>query len=161
MGPATGRSIARCFGHGSFATPFLRESSETTGSSSTIFAAEVSSSHQVQVQSIQLNFACSSLYRALVGSLLGLFYKTFARVEFGRDLLLKYPRAATFGSCSHTGPTAQFLQQSNFVLTLHGDGWPAAAKLSEPTDQHKTAPDKRIVTRVSGPNPSTPVSVRK
>lgn len=50
------------------------------------------------------------------------------------------------------------MDNTSFSLTLAGCGW--RDKLAEPTDHHSEVPNKRLVVRVSGPEPgyvATPI----
>lgn len=82
-----------------------------------------------------------------------MFYELFARFDFGRDLLLKYPRQATFGVCSPEGPSDKFLEESTFSLTFYGRGWCPKDKVDDETKQHDGSPNVNVVTKVTGPNP--------
>lgn len=95
-----------------------------------------------------------SLFYAFIGLMFGIFYELFARFDFGRDLLLKYSRQATFGFCSHEGPTDKFLDDTTFSLTFYGCGWSAKTKVNEETNQYDVSPNVNVVTKVTGPNPS-------
>lgn len=83
----------------------------------------------------------------------GIFLELFARFTFGRDLLLKYPKFFSFGTCSHQGPTVKTMKNFQFSMTFYGCGWPSSEKLAEPTDQYTTAPTKTLITKVRGSNP--------
>lgn len=43
------------------------------------------------------------------------------------------------------------MNKTKFSITFHGEGW--EEKLAEPTDQHTTLPEKKLVTKVIGTNP--------
>lgn len=59
------------------------------------------------------------------------------------------------GTISREGPSEEKMENTNFSLTLEGDGWPKEEKLAEPTDQHTNEPSKTLVTRVFCKNPGT------
>lgn len=52
---------------------------------------------------------------------------------------------------SHEGPKKEAMENSHFSITFIAKGW--SEKLTEPTDQHKDAPNKEMITKVSGANP--------
>lgn len=52
---------------------------------------------------------------------------------------------------SHEGPKPELMENTHFSVTFIAKGW--TDKLSEPTDQHKDAPNKEIITKVSAKNP--------
>jgi hypothetical protein len=81
-----------------------------------------------------------------------------ASFAFGRRLLEQYPKVFSFGVFDHEGPSKEEMDATSFSLTLVGTGWPE--KLAEPTDVHTDLPKKRLIVRVSGPEPgyvATPI----
>jgi hypothetical protein len=50
------------------------------------------------------------------------------------------------GFISHEGPSEEQMKNSYADMTLFGEGW--KEKLAEPTDQHDSPPNKRIVVKV-------------
>ncbi|XP_070491011.1 saccharopine dehydrogenase-like oxidoreductase [Chironomus tepperi] len=83
--------------------------------------------------------------------LLGFVFGVLARSEFGRKLLLNYPKIFTFGAVSHEGPSEE--KNENSILTMYflGLGW--KEKLSESTDQFDIPMNKKITTKVTIKNP--------
>ncbi len=57
----------------------------------------------------------------------------------------------SFGYVNHEGPSRDEMELLDFSVTLYGQGW--SEKLSEPTDQHQEAPNKKKIVKVSGTNP--------
>lgn len=45
------------------------------------------------------------------------------------------------------------MENAQFAIYFRGEGWDKEEKLLEPTDQFKSPPTKKIVTKVSGTNP--------
>ncbi|XP_071797123.1 saccharopine dehydrogenase-like oxidoreductase [Asterias amurensis] len=85
----------------------------------------------------------------------GIVFAFFAKFNFGRKLLEKYPKLFSGGFFSHEGPSKKQRDASTFSLTFHGKGFSESAK-----DQTKQ--DVSIVTKVSGPEPgyvSTPIAM--
>ncbi|KAI0226194.1 Saccharopine dehydrogenase-like oxidoreductase [Lamellibrachia satsuma] len=77
-----------------------------------------------------------------------------SQFNFGRHLLIKYPRFFSCGMFSDSGPTRKQIEDSSFSHTFLGYGHDG-----EETDE-KDAPKKKIVIRVSGPDAgyiSTPI----
>jgi len=73
---------------------------------------------------------------------------------------VQYPKIFSLGVFDHEGPTIEEMKRTSFTITLAGKGWDE--KLAEPTDEYKTAPQKELVVRVSGPEPgyiATPICV--
>ena len=94
-----------------------------------------------------------SLLTVLLVSFMGVVFGLLTKCQFGRNLLLKYPKIFSLGFISHEGPSEETMKNSKFSITFFGQGWPKEEALSEPTDQHTTPPSKKIVTRVTGTNP--------
>ncbi|MCO5585030.1 hypothetical protein L7F22_038962 [Adiantum nelumboides] len=101
-------------------------------------------------------FAVPSLYIALFMAFYGMLISFFSKSEFGRSLLLKYPKFFTGGVFSHEGPTQEQLDNTQFSSTFIARG------VSHSALQEKTSrdPDVKAVVRVRGPEPgyvSTPI----
>jgi hypothetical protein len=79
----------------------------------------------------------------------------FAKFDFGRKLLLKYPRLFTWGVFSHAGPTDQQLADTSFSQTFYAEGFSKELRDQHPNPEElrKIKPDVSIVTSVSGPEP--------
>lgn len=78
----------------------------------------------------------------------GSAFAFLAQREWGRGLLLKYPRVFSYGMFTHEGPSEQQMAETTFAFTNIGRGYAAGAPTSP--DQQ---PDKQVITRVSGPEP--------
>lgn len=101
---------------------------------------------------------CPSLISATLMLLGAAVFGLFASFRFGRYLLEKYPKVFSFGSFDHEGPSKEEMENTSFSITLAGKGWEEI--LTEPTDEHKEPPKKKLITRVSGPEPgyvATPI----
>lgn len=94
-----------------------------------------------------------SLFHVVMVLLLGAVFGMLTKFEFGRKLLLNYPKIFSLGFISHEGPSDDTMEKSKFSITFHGQGWPKSEKLSEPTDVHTNLPSKKLITRVTGTNP--------
>ncbi|KAI9190376.1 hypothetical protein H9P43_001810 [Blastocladiella emersonii ATCC 22665] len=114
-------------------------------------------------------------------TVLGAVLSLLAPYKWGRWLLLKFPRAFTFGIFSHAGPTPAMMAQTSFSETFIARGYalPAgddesrdhlvrAGESAEERDALRArvvggrAPDTEFVARVTGPEPgyiATPVLV--
>lgn len=89
------------------------------------------------------------------GALMGL-----SGYEWGRSLLLQYPEIFTFGLFSHTGPTAQQLQETSFSMTFRVTG--CKTKSVDGSTSRGADSEEAVVmnVRVSGPEPgyvATPI----
>ncbi|KAF2885494.1 hypothetical protein ILUMI_20644 [Ignelater luminosus] len=73
------------------------------------------------------------------------------KYEFGRNLLLKYPRFFSAGMFAREDPLEQKLKRIKCSITFYGKGW--SEKLAEGEDEYTTPPNKTIIGRVSGVNP--------
>jgi len=50
------------------------------------------------------------------------------------------------GYVTHEGPSREEMDNVSFTVTLVGEGW--NEKLTEPTDQHTEAPNKKKIVKV-------------
>lgn len=55
------------------------------------------------------------------------------------------------GLASHEGPTEEQAEKTEFSYIIAAEGW--KEKLTEPTDVHVEAPNKKLMGRVWGKNP--------
>ncbi|KAI9565541.1 hypothetical protein GHT06_009333 [Daphnia sinensis] len=94
-------------------------------------------------------FQCSSVIAAILTILSAAVFGLLASFKLGRSLLEKYPKAFSFGTFDHEGPTKEEMDGTSFVLTLVGKGW--NEKLAEPTDAYSNKPEKELIVQVSGP----------
>jgi len=79
----------------------------------------------------------------------GIVFAVLASFECGRNLLRKHPSFFTAGNVSLNGPTRQQVSEARFEMTLVGHGY--REKLSSPTDEPRSPPEKLMVTRWRGP----------
>ncbi|KJE89474.1 saccharopine dehydrogenase [Capsaspora owczarzaki ATCC 30864] len=99
-------------------------------------------------------FTISSFWTLILFFFFGSIFQLFARYPFGRKILLKHPKLFTFGLFSHEGPTRRQLNTTSFSMTFYALGY--SSKDAVETKR----PDKKIVTRVAGPEPgyiATPI----
>lgn len=78
-------------------------------------------------------------------------FAIMAKFSFGRRLLKRYPGFFSFGFVSTDGVPRELLEKTSFSHTIIGYGWDE--KLDDPDEQHDSPPTKKIVTKVSGPDP--------
>ncbi|XP_046558013.1 saccharopine dehydrogenase-like oxidoreductase [Haliotis rubra] len=99
----------------------------------------------------------SFLYMVLMvvfGTLFGLF----AKFSITRSILLQFPGLFTVGLVKKGGPSKKQIEGTSFSMTFFGEGY--SDKLDDPEAQHETPPDKKIQTKVIGPEPgyvTTPI----
>lgn len=74
-----------------------------------------------------------------------------SKFEFGKNLLLDYPKVFTFGIFSKEQPSQETVENSSFQITFEAEGW--TEKLADKNDQYSKPCDKKMVTRVKGKNP--------
>ncbi|XP_043484039.1 saccharopine dehydrogenase-like oxidoreductase [Leptopilina heterotoma] len=92
----------------------------------------------------------SLLHQVLIAVFGGIFL-LLTKSEFGRNLLLKYPKFFSGGLASHEGPSEEQMENSHFSITFKATGW--KEKLAEVSDKHVDAPNKEMITKVTGKNP--------
>jgi len=97
---------------------------------------------------IQAYFQVSSIFAAIAIMLVGAMFGLLASFRWGRALLEGYPGLFSFGAVSKEGPPKEKADNTNFELTLVGEGW------KERVDPDKTSPppNRRVVTTVKGKN---------
>lgn len=79
--------------------------------------------------------------------LAGILFGILARFKWGRHLLETYPTLFSFGAVSKDGVPKQKADNTNFELTLVGEGW------KEHVDSSGfTHPNRRVTTVVRGRN---------
>lgn len=89
----------------------------------------------------------SGLLVVMVASVFGIL----AKFSPGRYLLKKFPGFFSFGVVSKQGVPRSSLMKCSFSHTIIGYGWDD--KLDDVDRQHDTPPTKKIITKVSGPDP--------
>lgn len=89
----------------------------------------------------------SGLLVVMVASVFGLF----AKFGPGRYLLKRFPGFFSFGVVSKEGVPRSSLLKCSFSHTIIGYGWDS--KLDDVDRQHDTPPSKKIITKISGPDP--------
>lgn len=74
-----------------------------------------------------------------------------AQFEFGRKILLEFPRLFFAGMTSHDGPSEETVEKSEFEMIFIGRGW--REKIN--TDEKLNIPiNKKIITRIHCSNPA-------
>ncbi|XP_043483926.1 saccharopine dehydrogenase-like oxidoreductase [Leptopilina heterotoma] len=99
---------------------------------------------------IQTYITFPSLFHVvLIAAFYGIFL-ILLKSEFGRNLLLKYPEIFSGGCASHEGPSEERMEDTHFSITFKATGW--KEKLTELSDKHVDAPNKELITKVTGKN---------
>lgn len=74
------------------------------------------------------------------------------KLSWGRRLLINYPSFFTLGAFSKKGPSRTQVENSSFETTVVGTGY--ETKLTNYEDKHTDKPKKKMVVKVSGPEPA-------
>ena len=94
-----------------------------------------------------------SRWDAAVFGFFGGVFSYLAKKEWGRKLLLAFPRLFSFGYFSHAGPSPQQMAEASFEMRNFASGYsqgaPGVGEGAEATQR----PDLHITTRVAGPEP--------
>lgn len=103
----------------------------------------------------------SIFYLAII-LIFGLIFQALAKYEWGRNILLKYPRFFSNGMFSHEGPTKEQLDSTSFKMTLYGIGFSSCDANQSVGRKYGTGMDEKKVVKVviEGPEPgyvATPV----
>lgn len=99
-----------------------------------------------------------SRWAAYAMALFAVIFGIMARFSFTRTLLLKFPWFFTAGSFKKGGPSMSQIKDAGFSWTFFASGY--SEKLADPQAMHLEAPDKKMVTKISGPEPgyvTTPI----
>lgn len=96
-------------------------------------------------------FRVGTLFNAIALIMALSFFGVLAKFSAGRYLLKKYPRFFSFGAVSTEGVPRKILENRTFSNTIIGYGWDE--KLDDVDRQHDDKPTRKIITRVSGPDP--------
>jgi len=145
------------FGHynrnmGSYTIPFL-------GSDNSVVKRSQRYLYENQSQpAVQYSmYSCiSGLWYLFLLAVFGGIFKFLALRPWGRTLLLNNPKFFSAGYFSREGPTEKQMEETSFSLTMYGEGYSDGQTTTGRTDK----PDKKIVVRVSGPEPgyvATPI----
>ncbi|KAF9897705.1 hypothetical protein BX616_005122, partial [Lobosporangium transversale] len=112
------------------------------------------------VQSPPVQFAayiCIPTFKALAITIFAsTVFGLLAPYEFGRKILMKYPRLFTMGVFSHEGPSTQQLAETSFSETFFAQGFSKELRDKYPKTPEalrQVEPDVSIITNVSGPEP--------
>lgn len=89
---------------------------------------------------------------ALIGTILvGALFGAMASTRWGRSLLEAHPRFFSFGMFSKEGPTREQIRDASFRTVIVGKGW--AERLTEPSDEPTSPPNKTVIVEVKGKDP--------
>ncbi|XP_045471739.1 saccharopine dehydrogenase-like oxidoreductase [Harmonia axyridis] len=102
---------------------------------------------------IQTYLLINGFITMLLLGIVGAFFTTLARIKFGRNLLLRYPRFFSLGMFANDQqqPSKEKIENTKFCLSLVGKGW--TEKSTNPDDKFKGPPQKGIIVQVKGTNP--------
>lgn len=100
---------------------------------------------------VETYFTVRSWLHGLMVVVVASVFGIMAKFSLGRTLLKKYPSFFSFGTVSTDGISRESLAKASFSHTIIGYGWDK--KSDNPDEQHDTPPSKKIVTRISGPDP--------
>lgn len=96
-------------------------------------------------------FRVGSMFAGIIVLLVASVFGTFAKFSFGRTLLKRFPGFFSFGIVSKEGVPRESLEKCTFSHTIIGYGWDE--KIVDADQQHDEPPTRKIITRVSGPDP--------
>lgn len=99
---------------------------------------------------IQAYVQVSSLINAFLIMLVGVIFGILASFKWGRTLLEGYPELCSLGTVSRGGVPKEKADNTNFELTLVGEGW--KTRVDTPSDNFATPPNRRVTTVVRGKN---------
>ncbi|XP_011693212.1 PREDICTED: saccharopine dehydrogenase-like oxidoreductase isoform X2 [Wasmannia auropunctata] len=101
---------------------------------------------------VQFYATFKTFFDFLMVSIVGMLMLIMSRTACGRNILLRYPALFTNGLISHENPDRETQKSAHFSMTFKATGW--TEKLPEPTDKHTDAPNKTVITKVSGVSPA-------
>jgi len=88
-----------------------------------------------------------SIFSCFMLMLVGMVFGFLANYSWGRKLLENYPGFFSFGKVSKDGVPREKAENTNFVMTVVGEGWDQSVGM-----ESSRAPNRRVVTTVSGRN---------
>ena len=89
--------------------------------------------------------------------LFGLIFAVLTPFQWGRDLLVKYPKWLSFGHIVEAGPDREVIKKGSFVQTYVVKGWGPNQKKHPDDDVNDVEPpNERLVMRLKGPEPCYP-----
>ncbi|PZC87040.1 hypothetical protein B5X24_HaOG201276 [Helicoverpa armigera] len=105
--------------------------------------------HKEQQRPIQFRayFKSGGLMQSILTIFGGILLYIMTQFSFTRNILLKYPKACSFGMITREGPTDNVMNNTHFTFELVGKGWENGA------DVENTKPNKTVVAKVTGTNP--------
>ena len=83
-----------------------------------------------------------SMFYALLTIFAGMIFGILAKFSGGRYLLENYPSFFSFGLVSKDGPSKEMAENTNFVMTLVGQGW--KEKVTDPKSNHQDEPNRQV-----------------
>ncbi|KAF5285442.1 hypothetical protein FQA39_LY16696 [Lamprigera yunnana] len=102
---------------------------------------------------IQVNYytLLDSWIYALLAIVFGLFFFILCQFQFGKKLLLKYPKIFTMGYVSHERPNEETMTTTNLNMFFYGKGW--SEEFENIQDQSTIPPNKSILAKLVVKNP--------
>jgi len=88
-----------------------------------------------------------SIFSCFMLMLVGLVFGFLANYSWGRKLLENYPGLFSFGKVSKDGVPREKAENTNFIMTVVGEGWEKSVGIDD-----TSKPTKRVITTVSGKN---------
>ncbi|XP_077232356.1 uncharacterized protein LOC143869092 [Tasmannia lanceolata] len=96
-------------------------------------------------------FRIGTIFKAIMLMMVMSVFGVMAKFSAGRYMLKTYPGVFSFGAVSKEGVPRKALERRTFSHTIIAYGWDE--KLEDVDRQHEEAPKKKLITRVSGPDP--------
>ncbi|KAK5649846.1 hypothetical protein RI129_000875 [Pyrocoelia pectoralis] len=100
---------------------------------------------------VQLYFGFESIFSIILLRVYERIFSFLLKYNFGRKLLLKYPKLFSCGIFSHNGPTSATLESMKYLLTFIGEGW--AGSIVPQQDSSDNPPTSNITVRLTGSDP--------
>lgn len=101
--------------------------------------------------SCQTYFRVGTIFAGMMVIMVASVFGLMAKCSLGRYLLKKFPGFFSFGIVSKGDIPREMLERRTFSHTIIGYGWDE--KIPDPDRQHDVPPTKKIITKVSGPDP--------
>ncbi|KAG5886357.1 hypothetical protein JTB14_000459 [Gonioctena quinquepunctata] len=96
-------------------------------------------------------FVAQSILQLILAVILGLNLYFLSRLDYGRKLLLNYPKVFTAGMISRKQPSEESIEKSRFQITLYGQGW--HGRLGDELQNYTVPCNRSIVGIIKGRNP--------
>lgn len=107
--------------------------------------------HKERPVQCECYFRVGSWMNGIIILMAASIFGVMAKFSLGRRLLKRFPGFFSFGTVSKDGVPRESLDKCSFSHTIIGYGWDE--KFDDPDKQHDSPPTKKIVTKISGPDP--------